>query len=288
MLFVIEETRKQFRYTFRSYVAVIVASAGSAFGMELVGGAAPQLRIDTDALPLVLLPTFMLLGAVLGVLGLAFNKTLVMALDWRAKAFARVPFLYPILVGAAVGVLAFVLPMAVGGGETLIPDLPLANLPLHTLLLIAVVRFVGTMASYPVGVPAGIFSPMLTFGHHGRPDLRPADRDGAGPFAARGAAADRGGLRRGGDGRAVLVDHPRAPGRRRAGGRADRRLRADPAADGDLRDGACRRPGAGRPADLRGAARALRAAGRPGTAHAPSTATSSPVGIDEPPRPDTR
>ena len=159
--------------------------------MELVGGAAPQLRIDTDALPLVLLPTFMLLGAVLGVLGLAFNKTLVMALDWRAKAFARVPFLYPILVGAAVGVLAFVLPMAVGGGETLIPDLPLANLPIQTLLLIAVVRFVGTMASYPVGVPAGIFSPMLTFGHHGRPDLRPAGRDGAGPFAARRAAADR-------------------------------------------------------------------------------------------------
>jgi CIC family chloride channel protein len=89
---------------------------------------------------------------------------LVMALDWRAKAFARVPFLYPIIVGAVIGALAFVLPMAVGGGEALIPDMPLANLPLKTLLLIAVVRFVGTMASYPVGVPAGIFSPMLTFG----------------------------------------------------------------------------------------------------------------------------
>ena len=164
VLFVIEETRKQFRYTFRSYVAVIVASAASAFGMELVGGTAPQFRIDTDALPLVLLPTFMLLGAVLGVLGLAFNKTLVMALDWRARAFARVPFLYAVIVGAAVGALSFVLPMAVGGGESLIPDLPLANLSLHALLLIAVVRFVGTMASYPVGVPAGIFSPMLTFG----------------------------------------------------------------------------------------------------------------------------
>jgi CIC family chloride channel protein len=37
------------------------------------------------------------------------------------------------------------------------------RLPILTLLLIAVVRFVGTMASYPVGVPAGIFSPMLAF-----------------------------------------------------------------------------------------------------------------------------
>jgi chloride channel protein, CIC family len=45
----------------------------------------------------------------------------------------------------------------------LIPSMPGANLPILTLLLIAVVRFIGTMASYPVGVPAGIFSPMLTF-----------------------------------------------------------------------------------------------------------------------------
>ena len=161
VLFVIEETRKQFRYTFRSYVGVIVASAGSAFGMELVGGAAPQLRIDTDALPLVMLPTFMLLGTMLGALGVLFNKTLIMALDWRAKAFARVPFLYAVIVGAGVGVLAFVLPMAVSGGEALISSLPLADLSLQTLLLIAVVRFVGTMASYPVGAPAGIFAPLL-------------------------------------------------------------------------------------------------------------------------------
>ncbi len=162
VLFVIEETRRQFRYTFRSYVAVIVASAASAFGMELVGGTAPQFRIETDALPLVMLPTFMLLGAALGVLGIAFNKTLVMALDWRARAFGRVPVLYAVIVGAAIGALAMVVPMAVGGGERLIPEMPVADLPLKMLVLIAVVRFVGTMASYPVGVPAGIFSPMLT------------------------------------------------------------------------------------------------------------------------------
>lgn len=162
VLFVIEETRRQFRYTFRSYVAVIVASAASAFGMELVGGTAPQFRITTDALPLAMLPIFMLLGAALGVLGVAFNKTLVMALDWRAKAFARVPVLYAVIVGAMIGALVFVVPMAVGGGERLIPEMPVAEMPLKLLLLIAVVRFVGTMASYPVGVPAGVFSPMLT------------------------------------------------------------------------------------------------------------------------------
>ena len=163
ILFVIEETRKQFRYTFRSYVSVIAASAASAFGMELVSGTAPPLRFDTAAMPLLLLPAFMVLGAALGVLGVLFNRCLILALDWRAAAFRRAPFVYAILVGAAVGALAIVLPLAVGGGEELIPRLPFANLPLLVLLLIAVVRFLGTMASYPVGVPAGIFSPMLTF-----------------------------------------------------------------------------------------------------------------------------
>ena len=38
-----------------------------------------------------------------------------------------------------------------------------SDLPILTLVLIAIVRFVGTMASYPVGVPAGIFSPLLAF-----------------------------------------------------------------------------------------------------------------------------
>ena len=131
--------------------------------MELVGGTAPPLKIDTHAVPLLLLPIFMVLGAGLGVLGVLFNRCLVAALDWRAAAFRRAPFVFAVLVGAAVGALAIVLPFAVGGGETLIPRMIVTDLPILTLLLIAVVRFVGTMASYPVGVPAGIFSPLLAF-----------------------------------------------------------------------------------------------------------------------------
>ena len=129
--------------------------------MELVGGTAPQLHLDTSAVPLALLPSFMLLGAALGALGLVFNKCLIAAMDWRASAFRRAPFLYAVLIGAAIGVLTFLLPLAVGGGETLIPTIVLADMPLQMLLLVAVVRFVGTMASYPVGVPAGIFAPLL-------------------------------------------------------------------------------------------------------------------------------
>ena len=161
ILFIVEETRKQFRYTFRSYVGVICASAASAMGMGLVGGTAPPLGIAALEQPLWLLPAFVLLGVGLGGLGVLFNYCLLGALDWTAATFRRVPFVPALAVGAAVGALAIVLPEAVGGGELLIPHLVARDLPLATLALVAVLRFAGTMASYPVGVPGGIFSPML-------------------------------------------------------------------------------------------------------------------------------
>ena len=162
ILFVIEETRKQFRYTLRSYTAVIIASTASAIGMELVGGTAPQLKLDNAEMPLSLLPAFLVLGIFLGGLGLVFNRTLLFLLDWVAATFRKVPFLPALVVGAAIGALAIVLPKAVGGGELLIPGLVTGNLSIQILLLLCLLRFVGVMLSYPVGVPGGIFAPLLT------------------------------------------------------------------------------------------------------------------------------
>ena len=162
ILFVIEETRKQFRYTLRSYTAVIIASTASAIGMELVGGTAPQLKLDNAEMPLSLLPAFLVLGILLGGLGLVFNRTLLFLLDWVTTTFRKAPFVPALVVGAAIGALAIVLPQAVGGGELLIPGLVTGNLSIQILLLLCLLRFVGVMLSYPVGVPGGIFAPLLT------------------------------------------------------------------------------------------------------------------------------
>ena len=162
ILFVIEETRKQFRYTLRSYTVVIIASTASAVGMELVGGTAPQLKLDNAEMPLSLLPAFFVLGVFLGGLGIVFNRTLLFLLDWVSATFRKVPFVPALVVGAAIGALALVLPQAVGGGELLIPGLVTGNLPIQILLLLCLLRFVGVMVSYPVGVPGGIFAPLLT------------------------------------------------------------------------------------------------------------------------------
>lgn len=162
ILFIIEETRKQFAYTFRAYTAVIIASASSAIAMELVGGTAPQLKLENAEMPLSMLPAFLVLGVVLGGVGRLFNRTILFMLDWTAKTFGKAPFVPALVVGLVVGALALVLPQAVTGGELLIPGLVTGNLPLMTLLVLVVLRFVGAMVSYPVGVPGGIFSPMLT------------------------------------------------------------------------------------------------------------------------------
>ena len=266
ILFIVEETRKQFRYTFRSYVGVICASAASAIGMGLVGGTAPPLRIEALEQPLWLLPAFVLLGVGLGGLGVVFNRCLVGALDWTAATFRRVPFVPALVVGAAVGALAIVLPEAVGGGELLIPHLVARDLPLATLALVAVLRFAGTMASYPVGVPGGIFSPMLalatTVGLGIAILMEGALASGGVPvppsMAAAVAIAAMGGLFAATI-RAPLVGVVLAV--ELTGG-----LWADPAAARDLRHRACRLRLAGRPADLRTAAGAHAAPGGPDAA----------------------
>jgi len=162
ILFVIEETRKQFRYTFRSYVAVIAASAASALGMELVGGTGRPLKIDTHAVPLCCCqPSWCWARA-----------------RHPGRTVQPLPGRRTRLAGDGVPACALRLRRhrRRGGGSVddrpavrgrrrrnLDPRMVVTNLPILTLLLIAVVRFVGTMASYPVGVPAGIFSPMLAF-----------------------------------------------------------------------------------------------------------------------------
>lgn len=161
ILFIIEETRRQFPYTFRTYMAVIAAAAASAVVTEAISGASPFLAITTGEMPLWSLAAFALLGALLGVVGIVFNRCLILSLDAVRAVSMRAPYLPAAVVGGAVGVLVLALPEATGGGERLLVRLIGENLPLALLAAIAVIRFAGTMASYSIGTPGGIFAPIL-------------------------------------------------------------------------------------------------------------------------------
>jgi len=162
VLFVLEETRRQFPHSFRSYSAVILATIASVILSSIIAGGEPLMKMDASAIPLNLLPAFAGLGVVLGLAGAAFNTSLVWSMD-RAQALGnRFSFyLLPAVAGFAVGILLVLSPDATRGGETLSVELVAKNLPLVTIAGLVAVRFLMTMVSYSTGVPGGIFAPIL-------------------------------------------------------------------------------------------------------------------------------
>ena len=162
VLFVIEETRRQFPYSFKTYMGVIIACILSAFVTEDIAGVGPDLRIVVAATPLWLLVGFVGLGAVIGAMGVLFNLMLLKGLDLAAAIGERFPNLVPLVIGAVIGALVIILPEATMGHEGLIIDMVGAEHAAVFLLAIVAVRFVTSVASYVSGVPGGIFAPILT------------------------------------------------------------------------------------------------------------------------------
>lgn len=162
VLFVIEETRRQFPYGFKTYSAVILASVASGIVTEAITGTRPFMEVVVPETPLSYLPAFVVLGVLLGLLGVLFNRCLVWGLDFSLAVGTRSSFyIVPALVGFAVGILAILRPEATQGGEMLAVTLIENRLPLLVLAGIVLIRFVMTMASYSTGAPGGIFAPIL-------------------------------------------------------------------------------------------------------------------------------
>jgi len=162
VLFVTEETRKEFPFSFRTYMGVVAASLLATVATELIGGVAPDLSMRVDEPALRALPLFALLGVVLGAIGVLFNAAVLRALAFATTAQSRAPYVYPAVVGLVVGALMVLYPHSVTGGEPLVRTLAAQHPGLLVLLLLAVARFCTTVASYSSGVPGGIFAPMLS------------------------------------------------------------------------------------------------------------------------------
>lgn len=162
-VFVLEELVRRFEV--RTAIAALGASA-TAIGLARVFlGDLPDFHVGPLAYaPAAVRPLFFLLGAVAGLLAVAYNRTVLGCLQvadrlgaWPAPARAAG-------VGAAVGGLAWFLPGTVGGGDpltqlTLDGGLALAGLPLFFLL-----RFGLGAVSYAAGTPGGLFAPLLVLG----------------------------------------------------------------------------------------------------------------------------
>lgn len=162
VLFVIEETRRQFPYRFDTYMGVIVAALLATVMTRLIGGTGADLSLASPRVPLAMLPVFVLLGCVLGALGVLLNATILRALSFAGAAGKKSPYAYPAAVGLIVGALLILVPQGVTGGEALIPAWVRERPGVMALLALSAIRFCTSVASYSSGVPGGIFAPILS------------------------------------------------------------------------------------------------------------------------------
>ena len=163
VLFVVEELLH--RFSARVFSATLVACiAGTLVSRAFLGNAPDFSVAPVPAVPADVLPEYLLLGAIAGLLGVAFNVSLLGSLRLFDRARHWAHGTKGAIVGAAAGLIAWFAPSIVGGGENLAQLAISGRLAWGAMLGFLLVRFALTMASYGCGAPGGIFAPLLALG----------------------------------------------------------------------------------------------------------------------------
>ncbi len=164
VMFALEEVHKNFS------PLVLLSSLAAALSADFVSsgffGLKPVLNFnDLSPLPLKSYMFIIVLGVIIGVLGVLFNKSILTTQILYSKIrFISKSFwiMIPLLISIGLG---FALPQVLGGGHELILSLLTTNNSALTFLLVLlIVKFLFTMVSYGSGAPGGIFLPLLSIG----------------------------------------------------------------------------------------------------------------------------
>lgn len=164
-LFTLEELRRPLAVV--TYATTLVAIVCSVMVARALSGQLPSFEVrGFPPPPLEAFPLVILIGGIAGLLGVAFNRSLL-GLHRRSFRIRGVPrWCLPGLAGAALGLVAWWLPDATGGGHAVAQRLLGGHYPagLGALLVLLAVKFAATVTSYGSGAPGGIFAPMLVLG----------------------------------------------------------------------------------------------------------------------------
>lgn len=106
----------------------------------------------------------LLIGAALGLLGVIYNTLLLRFKDTEVR-WNRLPAgLRTLPALLAAGVLAFIVPQVLGGGDSLITNLGTTSVSLRVLVLLLVLKTAFSVFSYQGNVPGGLLMPLLCIG----------------------------------------------------------------------------------------------------------------------------
>jgi CIC family chloride channel protein len=162
-IFVLEELVGRFET--RIAIVALGASSSAILVARLMLGDAPDFHVQALAFPSNdTKPLFFVMGALLGLAGAAYNHAILGALGAADRLRQWPVELRAALIGATVGMLAWLAPQLVGGGDSITQRL-LAGV--GTLALIPVfflIRFGLGAVSYAAATPGGLFAPMLVLG----------------------------------------------------------------------------------------------------------------------------
>lgn len=162
-MFVFEEVARSFRL--RLTVVTVLGTAAAITVARLILGSAPDFNVSAlEPGANWNLFLYVLLGAVLGLLGVVYNRLIILGLDALARLRSWPMEIRAALVGFIVGIVGWFLPDLVGGGDPVTQNILEGTLPLGALLLIVVVRWFLGPLSYSAGTPGGLFSPLLLVG----------------------------------------------------------------------------------------------------------------------------
>lgn len=163
-LFTLEEATKSVHI--RTVLVTLFSAATAVACARLILGDQPDFQVDPVAAPSsTLVPVFIVFGLVTGCLGALYSRLVLGFLDGVA-AVPRIPAVAKAaIIGAIIGLVAFVDPRAVGGGDGLTQLIVGGGaLALPMALGYLVVRLVAGPLSYAAAVPGGLFAPLLAVG----------------------------------------------------------------------------------------------------------------------------
>lgn len=145
----------------------ITASITAATVTEVVFGMSPVFSMGyLLPLPLNLFDVLVVAGIVIGLLGRLFNIALAYSLNTYNR-LGLSGMKKPLVPLTLAGILGFVLPEILGGGNLLVDSLVVTDYTIGFLCLLFAGKFLFTMICFGSGVPGGIFLPMLVLGAAG-------------------------------------------------------------------------------------------------------------------------
>ena len=164
VVFVIEEVQRDFSPGV--FTTTFLASVTADVVTRTLSGQLPVFHLAHEAgvQPLESIPAFALLGLIAGGLGVLFNRGLLSTLNGMARFKKGRRIIVAALIGGVVGLVAWFLPGAVGGGGEIVKSTLTNSVTFQALAAFFALRFVLTMLSYGTNAPGGIFAPLLVLG----------------------------------------------------------------------------------------------------------------------------